>query len=71
MTDFVALPAPHRLLSIPHGSLVELQRGTHRRLCFPSGLGKTALLMWGKVAVPDLKNYGQPVVDLETLSPNV
>lgn len=24
-----------------------------------------------KVAVPDLKNYGQPIVDLENLSPNV
>lgn len=38
---------------------------------FPQWAWQDCLTDGGKVAVPDLKDYGQPIVNLESLSPNV
>lgn len=40
MTYFVALPAPHRLLSIPNVSLVELQEGRTEGCASSVGLAR-------------------------------
>lgn len=70
MTYFVASPPLTDSFPSLMSALWSYKRDAQKAV-LPQWAWQDCLADGGKVAVPDLKNYGQPVVDLENLSPNV